>query len=122
MASSKISQKSGNLVFLIPATHVQALWDTFFTVTNTRLSDWIKIIQLKPMTKVDHLPVNLLRDGKRSVWEDWIVFSCEKGERVDDERLAKSEDLEIFGSLDGHLFELFCKIQLLLYNTLHNKL
>ena len=74
MASSKISQKSGNLVFLIPATHVQALWDTFFTVTNTRLSDWIKIIQLKPMTKVDHLPVNLLRDGRRSVLEDWIVF------------------------------------------------
>ena len=50
-----------------------------------------------------------------------LFFSCEKGERVDDERLAKSEDLEIFGSLDGHLFELFCKIQLLLYNTLHNK-
>lgn len=74
-----------------------------FHVTNTRLSDWIKIIQLKPMTKVDHLPVNLPRDGRRSVLEDWIVLSCEKGERVDDERLAKSEDLEIFGSLDGHL-------------------
>ena len=26
------------------------------------------------MTKVDHLPVNLLRDGRQSVWEDWIVF------------------------------------------------
>ena len=62
------------------------------------------------MTKVDHLPVNLLREGRRSVWEDWIVFFCEKGKRVDDERLAKSEDLEIFGSPDGHLFELFCKI------------
>ena len=69
-ASSKISQKSGNLVFLISVTHVQALWGTFFTATNTRLSDWIKIIQLKPRTKVDHLPVHLLRDGRRSVWED----------------------------------------------------
>ena len=39
-----------------------------------------------------------------------LFFSCEKGERVDVERLAKSEDLEIFGSPDGHLFELFCKI------------
>ena len=51
-----------------------------------------------------------------------LVSSFEEGERVDGETLAKSEDLEIFGSLDGHLFELFCKIQLLLYNTLHNKL
>ena len=39
-----------------------------------------------------------------------LFFSCEKGERVDDERLAKIEDLEIFRSLDGHLFKYCCTI------------